>query len=410
MNRRRFLVEAGHALLAASSTRVAAALGNTGEATRHMNESTDRDGTATLFVCGDVMTGRGIDQILARPGEPAIHESYAKSALDYVRLAEEVNGPLARPVSDDYIWGSALEDLAQAAPDVRIINLETSVTTSDDHWPDKSIHYRMHPANIACLESARIDCCVLANNHVLDWGHAGLDETLVTLESAGLRTAGAGRNQAEAQRPAIVELPRGGRVLVFAFGALSSGIPPAWAATAGRGGVNLLDDLGPRTLQRIAGHIERQRREGDLVVASIHWGGNWGYEVPAKHRNFAQGLIDAGVDVVHGHSSHHPLAIEVYRERPVLYGCGDLLNDYEGIPGFESFRGDLSLLYFIRLETGSGRLLGLEMAPQQIRRFRLNRAIAADAEWLCDVLDREGRPFGSRVELGAAGNLHLRWG
>jgi poly-gamma-glutamate capsule biosynthesis protein CapA/YwtB (metallophosphatase superfamily) len=87
-----------------------------------------------------------------------------------------------------YPWGDALKILNQAAPDVRIINLETAVTRSNDPWPGKSIHYRMHPQNVPCLTVAGIDCCVIANNHVLDWSYAGLAETLTTLHQANLKT------------------------------------------------------------------------------------------------------------------------------------------------------------------------------------------------------------------------------
>src|SRR4030065_1052838 len=121
----------------------------------------------TLFLCGDVMTGRGIDQVLPHPGDPALHEGYATSALDYVALAERANGPISRPVEFAYIWGDALAEWARIAPDLRIVNLETAVTTRDAWQRGKGIHYRMHPANTPCLTAARIDCCGLANNHVL---------------------------------------------------------------------------------------------------------------------------------------------------------------------------------------------------------------------------------------------------
>jgi len=122
----------------------------------------------TLFLCGDVMTGRGIDQILRHPCEPRLHESYLADANDYVRLAEGVSGPIPRSVDDAHIWGDALDEFARMRPDMRIVNLETAVTQSED-WLPKGINYRMHPANVGCLEAAAIDCCVLANNHVLDW-------------------------------------------------------------------------------------------------------------------------------------------------------------------------------------------------------------------------------------------------
>ncbi len=159
----------------------------------------------TLFLCGDVMTGRGIDQILPHPSNPRIFEPAAHSALAYVELAEEVSGPITRPVDFAYIWGDALAEFARITPDARIINLETAVTTSDDVWP-KGINYRMHPKNIPCLSAAHIDCCVLANNHVLDWGYSGLAETLSSLAAAGIRTAGAGHDINQAQAPTIIDV------------------------------------------------------------------------------------------------------------------------------------------------------------------------------------------------------------
>ena len=107
-----------------------------------------------------------------------------KDARGYVKIAERVNGPIPRSVAHAYIWGDALEELERTAPDLRIINLETSVTKSDDYWKGKQIHYRMHPENIDCITEAKIDVCSLANNHVLDWGYAGLEETLETLKKA----------------------------------------------------------------------------------------------------------------------------------------------------------------------------------------------------------------------------------
>ena len=82
----------------------------------------------TLFLCGDVMLGRGIDQILPHPGDPHLRELYAGSAKTYVQLAERVNGPIAAPVDFSDVWGDALAELQRAAPHARIINLETSIT------------------------------------------------------------------------------------------------------------------------------------------------------------------------------------------------------------------------------------------------------------------------------------------
>jgi poly-gamma-glutamate synthesis protein (capsule biosynthesis protein) len=364
----------------------------------------------TIFMCGDVMTGRGIDQVLPHPSDPLIHEPYMRSARGYVELAEKANGPIQQPVSFSYIWGDALEELERVAPDVRMINLETSITKSTDYWKGKGINYRMHPENIPCLLAAKIGYCSLANNHILDWGYSGLAETLLTLKKVNVKTAGVGQNIKEAHIPAVMEVEGKGRVIVFSFGSKTSGIPPRWAATEEKPGVNLLRDLSDRTVQYIKESVQEVKQQGDIVVVSIHWGGNWGYKIPREQRDFAHKLIDdAGADVIHGHSSHHVKGMEVYKDRPIIYGCGDFLNDYEGIAGYESFRADLGLMYFLTMDPSTGRLVHLHMTPTQIKRFKVNRASRADALWLRDSLNREGRKLGTRVELKEDNTLTLQW-
>ena len=202
-----------------------------------------------------------------------------------------------------------------------------------------------------------------------------------------------------------------GRVIVFSFGAGSSGIPLEWGALENKAGVNLLPDLSFKTIQSIAEKVRAVKRERDIVVASIHWGRNWGYEVSSGQISFAHGLIEeAGVDLIHGHSSHHVKQIEVFRGKLILYGCSDFLNDYEGISGYEAYRGDLTLMYFVRLDPPTGKLAQLWMAPMQIKHFRLNRASEADALWLKEVLNREGEKFGTRVRSDEEGALRLTWG
>ena len=413
LNRRALLALAGGGAFGAITPRTSSPQDSKrvlAEMRKPMNTPPGNSNLITMFMCGDVMVGRGVDQVLPRPSNPRIHERYLKNSIRYVEIAEKANGPIPKPVDFSYVWGDALKELEQASPDVRIINLETAVTKSEDFWKGKGIHYRMHPENIACITAAKIDCCTLANNHVLDWGYSGLEETLEALKEATVKTAGAGRNIGEAEAPAVMELPGKGRVLVFAFGSQTSGIPRSWAAAADRPGVNLLKDLSEATVRRIANRVRRTRRLGDIVVASIHWGSNWGYRIPDAQRTFAHRLIDeTGVDAIHGHSSHHPRAVEVYRQKPILYGCGDLLNDYEGISGHEALRDDLGLMYLVRMDPSTGKLDRLQMIPTQIKGFRVNRASTEDGRWLTNVLNRECNKLGTRVELNDANALTLRW-
>ncbi len=258
------------------------------------------------------MIGRGIDQIQSSSVHPGLFEPSITSAGDYVRLAERANGAIPRPVAPGYVWGAALDDIDAFAPDARIVNLETAVTTSPARWPAKDILYRAHPKT-------------------------------------------------------------------------------------------------SRSSARVAARLSLVRRPRDVVVASVHWGPNWGYEVSEEQRWLAHELVDVGgVDIVHGHSSHHPLGIELYHERLILHGCGDFITNYEGIAGHEEFRNDLVLAYVPTIDAASGRLLGLAIIPFQLWQFRLRRPEPRDVVWLRDALDRHSRPFGARVELLSDGSLSVR--
>lgn len=233
----------------------------------------------------------------------------------------------------------------------------------------------------------------------------GLVDTLDALAGVGLRTAGAGRTERAASAPAIVELRDGQRIIVVSCAMASSGVPPGWAARGDRPGVDVVEP-SDRDAAAIVDRIRAVRRSGDqagIAVVSVHWGTNWGYDVPTEHRAFAHRLVDGGVDVVHGHSSHHPRPIEIYRDRLILYGCGDFVDDYEGIQGYEEYRDDLRPMYFAALD--DGRLTSLRIVVLQARQLRLHRASLADAAWLHGTLDRISRPFGTRVALHDDGTL-----
>jgi len=188
---------------------------------------------------------------------------------------------------------------------------------------------------------------------------------------------------------------------------VSSGTPCGWAASNESAGVNLLTELSEAGAIRVADEIARVARSSDLIIVSVHWGPNWGYEIPHEHRSFAHALIDrADVSIIHGHSSHHPNAVEVYRNRLILYGCGDFINDYEGIRGYEEFRNDLVLMYFAAVEP-AGALAALEIVPLQIRNFKLVRPSEQDICWMQQTLDRESRKFGARIALNPEGRLTL---
>ncbi|MFE3228972.1 CapA family protein [Nocardia sp. NPDC059228] len=364
----------------------------------------------TVLLGGDVMLGRGVDQIQPHPGDPMLYEPWVEDARRYVELAEKANGPIPYPVDSDWLWGDVGPMLDQLAPEVRLINLETSITADGRFAPAKGIHYRMNPANIATLKAFRPDVCALANNHVLDFGDRGLRDTLDTLDAASIRTAGAGTSIDAACRPVVVEPGTGPRVVIVSVASTSSGVPLAWAAQHDRPGVWLPGDpLGRGVADHVAAEALAHKRPGDTLIVSVHWGSNWGYGIGRSEIQFAQRLIDAGVDIVHGHSSHHPRPIEIYQGRPIFYGCGDVIDDYEGIPGYESYRPELRLLYLVSVEPG-GQPAGIRLLPMRVRRMRLEHAPRADADWLGKTLTHISRRFHTHIDRGADDLLEIRWG
>lgn len=365
-------------------------------------------GPVTVLLGGDVMLGRGVDQILPHPGEPELREPYMRDARSYVELAEHANGPIPQPVDWAWPWGEVPELLDELAVDARLVNLETTITADGEFAEGKVVCYRMHPDNLPALTALRPDVCALANNHILDFGYQGLTDTVAALERAGILAAGAGADLAAARRPAAVTVDGDRRVIVGSVAMPSAGVPESWAAHRDRAGVWLVRDPWQRdTADDVAAEVLAHKRAGDIAVVSVHWGSNWGYAIAPGDIAFAHRLIDAGVDIVHGHSSHHPRPVEIFRGKPILYGCGDVIDDYEGIKGHEQFRGELRLLYLTCTDPASGALVSLRMIPLRVRRMRLERAPRADAEWLRATVEHTSRRFRTQVAARPDGLLEV---
>lgn len=371
----------------------------------------------TLLICGDVMTGQGIAPLLPPTG--ARTRRSMRSALDYVHHAGSRPPParedpghadsLPRPVCFDYPWGDALSLLRRAAPDLRLANLEASITTRGTPAAPP-IHARLSPQQLPALAALGVQGVVLAGPHALDWGPSGLHDTLHSLREAGIAGVGAGLDREQAAQEGQWLLPGRGRLRLLAYGHASCGLTAAAAAGEGRPGINWLRDLDAGAVAEIAARVAAQRREGDLVVVSLHWGAQWGYEVTAEQRRFAHALVDtAGVDLVWGQASRHPRPIEVYRGRLILYGVGTFLKDAGWAVGHEHLRPELAALYLPRL-AADGSLRELCLWPVHVHLFRLRRACASETLWLARALGSACHPHGSALVPHGDGSLRLDWG
>lgn len=227
-------------------------------------------------------------------------------------------------------------------------NLETPLTTRGVR-AEKAATHRAHPDRVADVRAFGFDVVTLANNHMLDYGTEGLDQTLEVLAAAKVDAVGAGPSQAEALRSVVRSTPHG----PIAFVGLCAALPPGFAATADRPGV-----AGVRVRQSVAidpalqaeqpggapfvhttayevdvaaacDAVRSARSQARLVVVALHWGIPHGfaprsYGILAEYqRPLAHALVDAGADIVVGHHPHVVHPIERYRGAVIAYSLGN---------------------------------------------------------------------------------------
>ncbi|PIG86402.1 polyglutamate biosynthesis protein [Aspergillus arachidicola] len=363
----------------------------------------------TLTFTGDVMLGRLIDQLLPihLPSQPNWHTTITQ----ILKTAPSLNS-----YSYGSPWGTSLPLLH--ASDLNIINLETAVTTSDTPWPNKAFNYRMHPRNLEVLQKGRIDYVSLANNHTVDFGVEGLQETVEAVRGVGIGFAGVGDRPGEA---AVLGL--GGFVSDSSFAGegvgrgsgetkeykihiySASDHPRAWSNIPQ---FNFID-YSPATRAKLKTLLTSGEKPA-LKVFSVHWGPNYAWRPAGEIRALARFLVDeCGVDIVHGHSAHHVQGVEVYRGRLIMYGCGDFVDDY-ALNG--EFRNDLGALWRVLVsEDGRGGLsLGrLEVVPTRCRLFEVEVLGVEDEDhaWVRERVGELSREFGTVVEeeLGRDGQV-----
>ena len=276
-------------------------------------------------------------------------------------------------VESEYVWGDLLKEQKLREADLRVINLETSVTTSNDPMEGKPVLYKMHPQNLSILKEAKIDFVTMANNHTFDWSEKGLNDTISSLDKNRVAYAGIAKETRDIFLPKILQVNEK-KVHIYCLGDVSSGMSLDWIPSKNKAGVAVVNVK--KDSDKICEIIKQNSEGADLVIVSIHFGPNWGFQVSESHANFAHKIIDeAKVSIVHGHSSHHFKPIEIYKQKLILYGCGDLINDYEVIDnGYEEkYLSRFSLAYFPEIDLHNGNLKGLEITVYRMKNLRLEK-------------------------------------
>lgn len=316
------------------------------------------DKTIRLMAGGDVMLGRQVARAIERHGP--------RYPL----------GPVAALLRD---------------ADLALVNLECAITGTHARWPGapKAFYFGAPPAAIDALTDAGVDLVSLANNHVLDFGFAGLRDTLRTLRSNGIHAAGAGANIAEAAAPAIVDCGaiRFGMVAMCDHQADFS----AQRARPGMAYIDLTDECA--ALSVFEDRLAQLLRQGvDWPILSLHWGPNMVLRPSARFRRLAQGAIGMGWKILFGHSAHVVHGIELYRGCPILYAAGDLVDDYMVDP---HLRNDWQMLFDMELTRTA--LRGIRLHPVQIEDCQARLASGAAAEAIVERMAMLCKELGTRL-------------
>lgn len=270
-----------------------------------------------------------------------------------------------------YVWGDTLDIFRNA--DLSLVNLECVISSIGNEWrkTPKLFHFRANPDAIQVLKNATIDYVALANNHTLDYGYDALEEMLQLLAENKISYSGAGRNLKEAMAVSVLNA-NDIRVGVTAL----TDNQAEWEASDNSAGVNYIPlSMKGAYSDRLKGCISSARMSSDIIIVSAHVGPHFRESPSAEYVDFAHQIIDLGADIYWGHSNHTPQGIEIYKGKPIMYDCGDFIDDY-AIDRYH--RNDLSFLFQLNLE--KGMMKEIELVPTKIYDFHANTTSLMEAE------------------------------
>lgn len=308
-----------------------------------------------------------------------------------VMLGRLVNEKISQVRDYAYPWGNMLEYLKKT--NLNIINLETTLTTSQNPVP-KVFNFKADPDKVQSLLEGSIDIVSLANNHSKDFGDDGLLETISVLDRAGIKHVGAGIN-GDYARKAVITTVNGLRIGILGY----TDNEPGWIAGPTSPGTNYIE-VGD--IARIQEDIQSLKGKVDIIIATLHWGPNKRERPSQEFIDFAHQMVDAGVDIIHGHSAHIFQGIEVYNRGLILYDTGDFVDDYAI---YSDIRNDLSFFFIVEIQNKQIRLV--KLIPVVIKNMQVNKAQKKDAQQAIDRMKDVCKQFNTETEIGIDGELKI---
>ena len=287
------------------------------------------------------------------------------------------------------IYGDLLPVLRRA--DLRIVNCECALTSAQAAvWKSGAV-FKGEPAHVAGLRAVPFDVACLGNNHVLDYGVAGLRDTLRVLARVRILTVGAGLTDAQALAPLSL------RVNGQAIHIVNIGEGEDLTATTGGPGVFGWD------IALASAQTRALKKLGGVVIVIAHCGLEYVPFPPPYVVSACRALIEAGADCVIGHHPHVPQGIEWWRGRPILYSLGNFAF-YQPTALFHRKTG-----FCVSLRCDGGRVTGIELHPYRITDTGLRRLDSKEAQAFGKDMTRLSRPFSTADGPARAWNAWLAY-
>jgi poly-gamma-glutamate synthesis protein (capsule biosynthesis protein) len=326
-------------------------------------------------------------------------------------------------------------------PAMVFVNLETTLTDRVDRI-EKAVWLKASPTLASDLVDAHIGVVTVANNHVMDYGPGGLEDTLAALDSVSIPFAGAGASIIDALRPAVVE--RSG--ISTAFLGFTASFAPGTAASPSCPGVASLyvraqygvdrrvlpeepgmapfvtTAVGGADLGRACEAVARAKGQANVVVVALHWGVCHGFLPPIQgwmatyQRPLAHELLDAGADAIIGHGPHVLHGVEIYDGKPIFYSLGNLLGHtlHDGSTDLPDDGPIYDLACMNDVETRMGGIAILRCGHEKIVGVDLRFLLldeTGDPHWFegtsaeaaRELVERRSAPFGTQATGSADG-------
>ena len=328
------------------------------------------------------------------PGDSGGSEYEVVTAGELIEPSAEAEGealgtgapPLSLGIGGDVTFGLAVADvIAQEGPeypwsdvsvlfgdyDLTVVNLEGPLCSGGEAHPDQSsLCLRGDTSCAAPMAAAGVNAVCLSNDHIMDYGTAGLEETMTALRTEGLGVFGAGSSRSAAEQPLILEADNGAKVALLSFCDVA---PPSYAAGDDSPGISA------SSRDRVADAVSQAAGESPYVVVYLHWGELGSAEITYRQRELARTCVQAGADLVVGCHPHVVQGIEVIDGVPVVYSLGNLVFSPESEAGKKGI--------FIGCRFGGGNLTGLEVIPLRVAEAKPSPPASEAAESFLRELD-----------------------